>query len=263
MCIQNFHSKLKECCTSEIYQKGELYFKSDRVKNRRQKNSKIYARVRGRRNYGVTLRIDEAGKVTGYCSCPFYSENNHCKHIISVGIAYEKEEKSFVNMSAMKDKIYRQEQNLLAELMSLVVEIYPDLIDDMGLDIKEGKDFDAEIVMQNILSEADPLDGTEMDLVARRIKSVLARTEIEYERKNFNIARKIVFTIVKDCLEMDAKYDSSEIFPGGFIEYMYSHYEWMLKSTNEMNKEEILEELEILSASPYFEKEGLHKIEIA
>jgi hypothetical protein len=250
---------LKESCNHEVFKRGEVYYKNNKVNNRRKKDSKIYARVKGTRNYGVVIQND-GEKLTTYCSCPYYFDDKFCKHIVATGLAFIEEPESFIDMKLMKDKIYNQEQNLLAELMSMVVEIYPDLVDDMGLHIKDGIDFDGDKIVSLILNELDPLDTTEMDLVVRRLKTVMARAEIEFDRKNHDIARKIIFHTVKNCLKLDEKYDTAEILPMGFVAYIYTDYKWMVDKSAIIDEKVINSEVEELKNSIYYNKEGLNKI---
>lgn len=248
--------RVREQCEIGVFKRGEMYYRNGHVKNRRRKGSKVFARVRGRRNYGVALHLGEAA-LTGYCSCPYYSKGQFCKHIVATGIAFREDEASFVDSEKMREKIFRQEQKLLAEAMAHIVEIYPDLVDDMGMDIREAADFDAAKVVAGILDEVDPLDVREMDLVVRRLKSVLARAEIEFERGLHAAARRIVFAILSAGLGMDERYEAAEIFPLGFLGFVFAHYNAMAKGGTGTDPAEVAAELEQLKRSPYFEKEGL------
>lgn len=255
---------LNEQCEIGVFKRGEMYFRSGHVHNRRRRGDKIHARVRGRRNYGVSIRF-AADRIAGYCSCPYYSRGQFCKHIIAAALAYREEAGSFVDMEAMRAKIFRQEQKDLAEILAWIVEIHPDLVDDMGMDIRDPENYAAGEVVRAILAELDPLDPREMDGVVRRLKSVHARAEIEHDRGHHAAGRRILYRIVAEGLATDARCETTEIFPTGFLGYIFSHWRAMVErgSTTDpgWDAAEIDRERAALQASPWFEREGLDRVE--
>lgn len=251
---------LTDQCEIGVFKRGEMYFRNGHVRNRRRLAGKIHARVRGRRNYGVSIRLGE-GEIAGYCSCPYYSRGQFCKHIVAVGLAFREEEGTFVDMEAMRAKIFRQEQKDLAEILAWIVQIHPDLVDDMGMDIRDPQNYDAAGVIRSILDEIDPLDPREMDGVVRRLKSVLARAEIEHERGHHAAARRILFHLVDAGLKTDERCDAGEIFPPGFLGYLFAHWRAMVSRGSSTDAgwdpAEVERERAALKASPWFSREGL------
>ena len=250
---------LKKEISHDTFTRGNSYFSRGKVNNRRKKGNRIYARVKGRRNYGVVIPID--GSSSPHCTCPFTDNNGVCKHIIAAALAFEKEPNTFIDMDEMRKKIYNQDQELLAELTAMIVEIYPDLIEDMGLNVRDGKDFDSDSILSSMLNELDPLDSTEVDIIVRRIKTIMGRAEIEFERGNYNVSRKILFNIIKNILELDKKHGSSEILPSGFLSFIFSNYLWVIENGKDINFSDIKMEIEKLKRFPHYGEEGLEKLE--
>lgn len=69
------------------FDRGEIYFEEDRVRNLKEADSRITAKVVGTRNYAVTLWFDE-GPLDYSCSCPLGEEGAFCKHCVAVGLAW-------------------------------------------------------------------------------------------------------------------------------------------------------------------------------
>ena len=73
--------KIRDCCSSAVYSRGEDYFQSDTVSQLVYNREKtvLKATVSGDDDYTVTIKMDN-GSISGSCTCPYYDV---CKHIVA------------------------------------------------------------------------------------------------------------------------------------------------------------------------------------
>jgi uncharacterized Zn finger protein len=69
------------------YQRGEHYFEQGRVSPPLRAGSRIEARVRGSRDYLVSLWVKGDGLAYS-CTCPHAAEGAFCKHCVAVALAW-------------------------------------------------------------------------------------------------------------------------------------------------------------------------------
>lgn len=74
--------------SSGIRERGEVYFKEDRISNFSQDNNKYTCQVNGTNKYNVSLtfRDDNPNEIIeASCTCPYYTgEHKYCKHIYAL-----------------------------------------------------------------------------------------------------------------------------------------------------------------------------------
>jgi len=76
---------IKKLATNTSFERGEIYYKSNAVKNIRQNNNHFEAKVAGTEMYHVTLDI-EHDELDFDCNCP-YDLEGICKHCVALGLA--------------------------------------------------------------------------------------------------------------------------------------------------------------------------------
>ena len=79
--------QLRDATNLTYWERGEAYFAEGRVGSIMRDGESIVAKVKGTRNYTVTLSA-EGGEVQGECTCPLGDEGAFCKHCVAVGLAH-------------------------------------------------------------------------------------------------------------------------------------------------------------------------------
>ncbi len=72
-----------------VCDRGRTYFRQGRVSLEKVEPAEIVASVRGTRVYTVELRADSQGG-SAWCDCPYFTENDECKHIWALLLTLEK-----------------------------------------------------------------------------------------------------------------------------------------------------------------------------
>ena len=74
--------------SSGVRERGEVYFKEDRISNLSQVNNKYTCQVNGTNKYDVTLTFNDKNPneiKEASCTCPYYTgEHKYCKHIYAL-----------------------------------------------------------------------------------------------------------------------------------------------------------------------------------
>ena len=74
--------------SSGVRERGEVYFKEDRISDFSQDNNKYTCKVNGTKQYDVTLTFSDENTneiKEASCTCPYYTEEHkYCKHIYSL-----------------------------------------------------------------------------------------------------------------------------------------------------------------------------------
>ena len=76
---------IQELANSSSFTKGVDYYKGGEVKNLIRNDNHFEGKVRGSRNYHVTLDIED-NELDFDCNCP-YDYDGICKHCVALGLA--------------------------------------------------------------------------------------------------------------------------------------------------------------------------------
>ncbi len=84
-----FYSQIKREFSNASWQRGQVYFRSERVKDVRQEGDLVSAKVRGSENsaYETSLTMARGTIFNSKCSCPAHRQyETHCKHVAALAI---------------------------------------------------------------------------------------------------------------------------------------------------------------------------------
>jgi SNF2 family DNA or RNA helicase len=84
-----FYSQIKREFSNASWQRGQVYFRSERVKDVRQEGDLVSAKVRGSEQsaYETTLTMARGTIFNSKCSCPAHRQyETHCKHVAALAI---------------------------------------------------------------------------------------------------------------------------------------------------------------------------------
>lgn len=110
----------KKLFSPVILERGYEYYCDDAVQHLTVSDGCITADVLGSEDYDVEISIDEDNITEMYCSCPFASGGNNCKHMAAVLYAWEEEEFDDDDENAVEEDLDEEEdlqaQSLDADL---------------------------------------------------------------------------------------------------------------------------------------------------
>jgi uncharacterized Zn finger protein len=193
-----------------IPDKGQAYFAEGRVHDRIRTGEGLRARVEGTYTYLVTIR-ERHGGLSTTCTCPYRANwGGDCKHIHAVLIAWAKEPETFKRVADWRNLLAKKSKEALLDILTEVLEAYPHLIDELGLEAEKPEQFKPEAAIRAVFGEfeTEGLDTTEM---VERLERIARRAEALRDRKP-DAARKIYFALIKGCLEFSDQYGAAEMF---------------------------------------------------
>jgi len=190
--------------------KGQDYFEQGRVHDRIRTGNGLRARVEGTYTYSVTIR-ERGDDLSATCSCPYRANwGGDCKHIHAVLIAWAKEPETFKRVADWRVRLAKKNKEELLNILIEVLESYPHLIEEMGLESNKPEQFKPEAAIRAIFGESES-EGIEVTEMAERLDRIARRAEALVESKP-DAARKIYFALIKGCIDFADQYGAAEMF---------------------------------------------------
>ena len=72
-----------------VLERGNRYYKENRVQNFRYEDEEYRARIIGSASYNVEIKIKNDDLVFARCSCPHAAKGNYCKHMAALMYAID------------------------------------------------------------------------------------------------------------------------------------------------------------------------------
>ena len=194
-----------------ISDKGRAYFEEGRVHDRVRTGDGLRARVDGTYTYSVSVR-ERGNSLSTLCSCPYRGTwGGDCKHIEAVLLAWAKEPETFKRVEDWRETLAQKSKEELLEILLEILDGQPELVEELGLEAKDLRDYDAGAAVRTILSDAvhEELDITE---IVERLDRVAKQAVKAQKNGDLNAARKIYFALIKGCLDFCDQYGASEMF---------------------------------------------------
>ena len=98
-----------------VLERGNRYYKENRVQNFRYEDEEYRARVIGDASYNVEIKIRNDDLVFARCSCPYAAKGNYCKHMAALMYAIdengEEVERKALEWNAVKIKPFQASEN--------------------------------------------------------------------------------------------------------------------------------------------------------
>ena len=104
---------------SQIRYKGREYYFKNKVSDLVYNDNKIEANVQGTSKYKVIVEYENNNKLTATCTCPYYKDDNYCKHIYAV--IYK--DKGSDNKSILIEEL-KYNNKTLTEFKNNIEELY-------------------------------------------------------------------------------------------------------------------------------------------
>ena len=100
--------------SSILQERGKDYAKEGKVVNLTREGEKVHALVKGKKDYVVTLSVDENDHLTAFhCDCPY---PHLCKHVVAVLFALDERSKQDEDPMYRKKESYRNAQERILSL---------------------------------------------------------------------------------------------------------------------------------------------------
>jgi len=111
-----------------FYDRGENYFRQDRIQRPRREGKTLKAECRGSQPnpYHVEAELDEDGIAWAECSCPM-GGGGYCKHVVALLLTWVESSKKFESQDPLERILQEQSSRKLAQLILKMVERHPDL----------------------------------------------------------------------------------------------------------------------------------------
>lgn len=170
-------NKLQSHTNTATWQRGEKYYRENRVHELTRIDSKITARVKGSDSYRVTLTLKQNGDFSYQCNCPVNDDGSCCKHIVGVAIAASKGES--VDAPAEKSTTQSLRAFLLAQPQAWLAETLANLAEN-------NTDIERQLKFQQQL-----LGATNLASLKKAISTLLGRPRFLDYRKSREFSYKI------------------------------------------------------------------------
>lgn len=248
---------IQQRCDAQVYERGEDYYRSGRVRQRMKSTRGIKVQVHGTQVYAVAI-TERRGEMVAICTCPYgQSWEGYCKHIVAVLLAWLEEPESFAAVKDFPEMLQKKTKEELVEMLSQIGETYPAIAQDfLGAG---GREFDPGAAMREALEAFESSgESTRAELV-RRIEPIAQRAEAALVRGDTEMARRTYYELVLRCLQSEEKYGSTEIFPDGLV-YSYAQgYHEAVEADPEREQKAamILEEIAEMEGIEVAEIEGI------
>ncbi|MDO9366275.1 MAG: SWIM zinc finger family protein [Methylotenera sp.] len=169
--------QLQSHTNKATWQRGEKYYRENRVHELTRTDSKITARVKGSDSYRVTVTLKQNGDFSYQCNCPVNDDGSCCKHIVAVAIAASKGESN----DAPEEKSATQSLRafLLAQPQAWLAETLANLA-------KNDTDIERQLKFQQHL-----LGATDLASLKKAISTLLGRPRFLDYRKSRDFSYKI------------------------------------------------------------------------
>ena len=98
-----------------VLERGNRYYKENRVQNFRYEDEEYRTRVIGDASYNVEIKIRNDDLVFARCSCPYAAKGNYCKHMAALMYAIdengEEVKRKALEWNAVKIKPFKASEN--------------------------------------------------------------------------------------------------------------------------------------------------------
>jgi hypothetical protein len=189
--------------------------------------------VVGNDTYRVKVSIRERKTERAYCSCPAFSNNGGCKHIVAMLMAYEKHPNWFEGISDTEERLRHLPKERLIQILEMLLSSVPQARDFIEAELcdssQHGKHYTQKI--QKVIRACSMTEGSAQDL-CQRLDSFFERARQFYEDKEYLPCLHICYGIVQGCLTLDEEWGSTEIFPEGFVSEVWEVYLKALKKAD-------------------------------
>jgi hypothetical protein len=253
-------SAIQKRCDTQVYQRGQEYFHTGKVRRRVRTARGIRAEVVGTQVY--TVIIDERrGDFITICTCPYgQSWGGDCKHIVATLLAWIDEPGSFSLVKDFHDALKEKSKEELAKILSEICEIYPQIAQEF----LEEVGYDPRAAVQNVLGSDVVEEGSTTTELTQRLEPIAKRAEVALSRGDAELARRIYHELILGCLRLDDEYGSVEIFPDGLIYGYVQGYHEAVEADPEREQKEalILGEIAPMEKSEAAEIEGVEFSEV-
>lgn len=248
-------AEIKRRCDEQVYQRGQDYYRSGRVRRCLKRARGLQAQVRGTTVYDVHI-TERRGELIAICTCPFaQSWEGYCKHIVATLLAWLEEPERFVSTEDFQGTLKEKTKGELVEILSRICEAYPQIARDfLGVG---GRELDPQAAVQEAL-EASVDECTPTELM-RQLEPIVERAEAALAQGDAELARRIYYELVLGCLSVDEEYGSTEIFPANLV-YSYAQgYQEAVEADPERAEKAamILKEITRMERSELAEIEGV------
>ena len=110
------------------YERGEGYYREDRIRCPHREGRTLRARCRGSRPspYRVEIRLGDEGIARGTCSCPI-GDGGRCKHAVALLLTWVEQPGAFENVEPLAHRLEEQSKQELITIIQRLVEREPSL----------------------------------------------------------------------------------------------------------------------------------------
>jgi len=114
------------------YNRGEDYYENEAVSDLKIRGNLIQAEVEGSKfnEYQVSIEFDASEITSAYCTCP-YDNDGWCKHIVATLLTCSLANKIIEERPTLEHLLNRLDHQQTQSLVQELVEINPELIDDI------------------------------------------------------------------------------------------------------------------------------------
>lgn len=169
--------KLHSHANTATWQRGEKYYRENRVFDLLRTDSKITARVKGSDSYRVSVTLKQNGDFSYQCNCPVNDDGSCCKHIVAVVIAASKGENN--DALAENSAVQSLSAFLLAQPQVWLAETLANLAEN-------NTDIERQLKFQQHL-----LGATDLASLKKAISTLLGRPHFLDYRKSRAFSYKI------------------------------------------------------------------------
>ncbi|MCR4404355.1 MAG: hypothetical protein NUW06_03560 [Candidatus Acetothermia bacterium] len=249
-------AEIKRRCDEQVWQRGEDYYRSGRVRRCLKSARGLQAQVHGTTVYDVRI-TERRGKLIAICTCPFaQSWEGYCKHIVATLLAWLEEPERFVSTEGFQGTLKKKTKGELVEILSRICEAYPRIAQDF-LGVGE-REFNPRAAVEEVLEAS--LDECTPPELMRRLEPIASRAEAALARGDAELARRVYYELILGCLAVDEEYGSTEIFPANLV-YTYAQGYQEAVEADPARAEKaavILEEIARMEKSELVELEGVY-----
>ncbi|MFB6246935.1 MAG: SWIM zinc finger domain-containing protein [Salinibacter sp.] len=185
------------------YERGEGYFREDRIQRPRREGRTLKALCRGSRPnpYRVEVTLDADGIVAGSCSCPI-GDGGRCKHAVALLLTWVEQPDAFEAAAPLADRLREQSKAELIEIIQRLVEREPSLESTVDLALRRPES-DRAVDLRSYAEEAfevgglDPYDYGYGREVAEALDPLLERGEEQVDTGHWDAAGTLYATVAE------------------------------------------------------------------
>lgn len=196
------------------YERGERYFRDDRIFNARRHDRTLKALCRGSQPnpYRVNVTLGPDGIEAGSCSCPV-GDDGRCKHAVALLLTWVKQPNAFERVDALTQRLDGQSPDTLIDLIERLIEREPTLESLVELYL-DSRDDEPNVDVRGYVEQAfavrgvDPYDQGYARRVAERLDPLLDRGREYLASEEWAPARRLFATVAEIvCERFDALRD--------------------------------------------------------